>query len=93
MKRANGTGSVFKLSGKRRNPWVARVTQGFDANGKQKYVNLGYFKTKREAENELLSFNNNPYDVDFKKITFLEVFEKFVEIQKNAGVAQSTLDG
>lgn len=93
MKRANGTGSVFKLSGKRRNPWVARVTQGFDAKGRQKYINLGYYKTKREAENELLSYNSNPYDANLKKITFLEVFEKFIEIQKNKGVAKSTLDG
>ena len=68
MKRANGTGSVFKLNGKRRNPWVARVTQGFNEKGRQKYVNLGYFKTRREAENELLSYNSNPYDANFKKI-------------------------
>ena len=35
MKDANGEGSVYKLKGKRRKCWVARVTVGF-VNGKQK---------------------------------------------------------
>ena len=35
MKNANGEGSVYKLKGKRRKCWVARVTVGF-VDGKQK---------------------------------------------------------
>ena len=35
MKNENGSGSVYKLSGKRRKPWVATVTTGYE-NGKQK---------------------------------------------------------
>ena len=43
MKNENGSGSVYKLSGKRRKCWVARVTVGFGARwdfvpGKQKWV-------------------------------------------------------
>ena len=30
MKLANGMGSVYKLSGRRRKPWVARKTKGWD---------------------------------------------------------------
>ena len=30
MKNPNGFGSVTKLSGRRRKPWVAKVTVGFD---------------------------------------------------------------
>ena len=55
MRRANGSGSIFKLkSGKRRKPWVVRVTDSWDLNmdtGKVKQVVkvLGYYKTKDEA--------------------------------------------
>lgn len=55
MRRKNGDGSVYKLSGKRRKPWVARLTIGWDFNEeKQKsfpvYKFIGYYKTKEEAE-------------------------------------------
>lgn len=42
-KRANGTGSVFKLPGRRRKPWAAAVVK----NGKRIY--LGYYETRVEA--------------------------------------------
>lgn len=35
MKNENGAGSVYKLSGKRRKPWAAAITTGYE-NGKQK---------------------------------------------------------
>ena len=35
MKNENGTGSIYKLKGKRRKPWVAVVTAGYEG-GKQK---------------------------------------------------------
>ncbi len=57
MKRANGTGSIYKLSGKRRKPWAARVTVGWDiaADGtlKQIYRPRGTFPTRVEAETAL----------------------------------------
>ena len=43
LKRANGQGSVYKLSGRRRKPWVA---------AKNKMI-LGYFETKTDALNHL----------------------------------------
>lgn len=54
MKRANGLGSVYKLKGKRRNPWVVRVCTGYTDDGKSKHKYIGYAKTRKEAE-ELLS--------------------------------------
>lgn len=30
MKRANGTGTIVKLSGNRRKPWFAKITDGFN---------------------------------------------------------------
>ena len=59
MKNANGEGSVYKLKGKRRKPWVVSVTVGYE-EGKQKRKVLGTFLTKKEAQIELLAYLDNP---------------------------------
>jgi site-specific recombinase, phage integrase family len=59
MKNENGSGSVYKLSGKRRKCWVARVTIGF-VDGKQKRKIIGTYETRKEAQTELLGYLNNP---------------------------------
>ena len=59
MKNENGAGSVYKLKGKRRKPWVACVTIGYEG-GKQKRKVLGTFLTKKEAQIELLAYLDNP---------------------------------
>ena len=58
MKLPNGYGSVTKLSGNRRKPYVARVTLGWvhdEKSGKmvQNRVQIGTFKTKKEARQAL----------------------------------------
>ena len=57
----NGYGSVYKLKGKRRAPWVARVQIGtkIGDNGKKQpvYNYLGYFPTQREAKECLADYN------------------------------------
>ena len=47
MRLPNGFGTIYKLPGKRRRPWIARVTVGYDDNGKQLYEVVGYYE-KRE---------------------------------------------
>lgn len=54
MKLPNGFGTVYKLSGNRRRPFVVKKT----INGKQKP--LGYFATHDEALSFLLKFNHEP---------------------------------
>lgn len=73
MKNENGTGTVYKLSGKRRKPWVARITTGYSLDGKQMRKTLGTFPTKREAQEFLYKYLKNP--LLFNKITFGEVLE------------------
>lgn len=57
----NGYGSVYKLQGKRRAPWVARVQidTKIGENGKKQpvYNYLGYFPTQREAKECLADYN------------------------------------
>ena len=74
-----GYGSVYKLSGNRRRPWIVRLTVGWSEDGKQLYKILGYFKTRKEAQIALAEYHNNPYDVDLRKLTFREVFERWAE--------------
>ena len=82
MKLANGMGSVYKLSGKRRNPWIARKTKGWlndESTGKSKqlYITIGYFPTRQEALTALINYNQNPYDIEANSITFSEVYERW----------------
>lgn len=82
MKLPNGYGSVYKLSGKRRNPYVAKKTKGWDidvATGKSKqlYTIIGYYPTRKEALTALAEFNTNPYDVNAAKVTFEDVYERW----------------
>ena len=82
MKLPNGFGSVYKKSGNRRNPWVARKTVGWDINEETKKANpiykfIGYFPTRKEALTALTNYNADPYDLDAHGITFKEVYEKW----------------
>lgn len=82
MKMPNGFGSVYKLSGKRRCPWVARKTVGWTWNDeKQKsfpeYIFVGYYKTRQEALTALVDYNKDPHDLHHDTITFEEVFDRW----------------
>ena len=54
MKLPNGFGTVYKLSGNRRNPYVAKKTKGWEIDpktgkSKQLYTVVGYYPTRKEA--------------------------------------------
>lgn len=89
MRLPNGYGSVYKLSGKRRNPFIVRVTVGWSNEGKQILKTIGFYQTRQEGLNALAEYHSNPYDIDKGKITFAEVFDKwknehFPKISNNA---------
>lgn len=66
FKRANGTGSVYKLGGRRRRPWVAVITHGKDSqSGKMNRITLGYFAEKNEAESALQAANLTGVDARY----------------------------
>ena len=76
MKLPNGYGSVTKLSGNRRKPYLARVTLGWitdEKTGKsvQNRVPIGTFKTKKEALQALAEYGANPYDIQNNNHTSL----------------------
>lgn len=77
MKLPNGFGSVYKLSGKRRNPWVARKTAGWKDNGQPVYKFIGYYPTRKDALTALSDYNQDPWNINH--ITFSEVYDKWSE--------------
>lgn len=58
MRFPKGYGSVYKLSGKRRRPFVVSITVGYDPlTGNQKRQILGYYATRKEALQVLAEYN------------------------------------
>ena len=84
MKLPNGYGSVTKLSGNRRKPYLARVTLGLitdEQAGKttQNRVTIGTYKTKKEALQALAEYGANPYDIQNNNLTLAELYQKWTE--------------
>jgi integrase len=80
MRLPNGYGSVTKLSGKRRNPYMARITTGMEYDPvKQDYVQkravLGYYHTKAEALEALGEYSKNPYSILESTMTVKELWK------------------
>ena len=76
MRNPNGFGSVFKLKGRRRKPWIARVTTGWTDDGRQLFLPVGYFTTKQEAMNALALHRVSPVSPR-AGITLSELYEEW----------------
>lgn len=75
LKLPNRYGSVYKLSGKRRNPYCARKTIGWTWSEEKKksfpiYHFIGYYATRAEALTALSDYNKNPIETKKKTNTF-----------------------
>ena len=92
MKRANGTGAITKVSGRRRKPYQVMITLGWSDEGKQIRKSLGYYETLDKATVALANYNENPYDITGGKATFSEVYDKWSE-QKYPTISDSNVSG
>lgn len=84
MKLPNRYGSITKLSGKRRKPYIVRITTGYEIDPetlqtKQIRKNLGYYSTRKEAMQALADYNSSPYDLNSKDITFSKIYNIWSE--------------
>lgn len=79
MKLPNGFGSVYKLAGNRRKPYIARKTVGWNDTGKQLFQTVGYYATHAEALQALVAYNDDPYDLELSKLTFADVYKRWSE--------------
>lgn len=101
MRLPNGIGSVHQINDgkRRRNPWRARVPSHVEINtetGKasQKYINIGYFATEKEAIAALFEYQKNPYTLEAAVCTFADVYEmwskkKFETVSKQSQYSYS----
>ena len=87
MRLPNGLGSIAKLPGRRRNPYVARVNPRLVVNEKTKktyyqYDIFGYYPNREAAMQAIFDYNKNPYDLNTAAITFSELYERFAVVKK-----------
>lgn len=96
MRMPNGFGTVYKLSGKRRKPWIARKTVGWSVDpekhtSKQEYLTVGYYSTRQEALQALSAFNDNPYDLEMSRTTFEDIYNRWFKDKFNDESNPSTI--
>lgn len=71
----NGYGSVVKLSGNRRRPYMVCKTVGYDDRAYPIRDIIGYYENRADAMIALAQYNADPYDIDMSKLTMKEVYE------------------
>jgi integrase len=90
LKQPNGAGSVYKLPGRRRKPWVAKITTGWTTTiaqkgkyagqevEKQLFQIIGYFEKKEDARKALLEHQLSPVSPK-AGITLGELYKEWSE--------------
>lgn len=86
MKNPNGYGSVYRLPGNRRRPFVARVTAGWDGE-KQLFHTLGYFEKRQDAMAALAEYHNNP--MPKATITLSKMYDEWARQKYKSGISKS----
>ena len=79
MRLPNGYGTVAKLSGNRRRPFIVKKTVGWKDNGHPIVEIIGYTATREEGLELLAQYNHDPWNVDLAKITFRELYDLWKE--------------
>ena len=79
MKLPNRYGTIYRLSGKRRKPYVAKAYLGKALDTSQKrltvqYKVIGYYATKQAAIEALSAYNSAPYDIGKQGRTLEDVY-------------------
>lgn len=81
MKRANGMGTVVKMTGNRRRPWAVRKVIGWKEDGRPILKYISYHKTRREAETALKRYNDDPYTIN--NMTLGDLYKEWYAIQEH----------
>ena len=79
IRNPNGYGTVAKLSGPRRRPYIVKKTIGWNDKGHPIYDIIGYAETREAGNIMLAEYNRDPWDVDRAKITLQELFDLWKE--------------
>ena len=74
MKLPNNYGSISKLSGNRRRPYIVRKSK--EGGG---FSIIGYAATREEGLELLAQYNQNPWDIDRAKLTLQQLYDLWTE--------------
>lgn len=88
MRNPNRYGTVTRLAGNRRKPFIVKKTTGFNEKGHPIYKIIGYAKTKEEGMMLLAEYNKDPWSIVNSGLTLKEIFElwkekKAIKLQKS----------
>lgn len=88
MRRANGTGSIYKMTHKNlRKPYRVVITLGQDPdNGRVIRKTVGTFKTAREAQDYLKNYTGNVTELTQRTITVATCWDWMIDIKTRKGV-------
>ena len=90
MKLPNGAGSVTKLKGRRYTPYWARISIGYDENNNLIRKSLGTFKTKKEALEALVNYQE---DANPNNYTLQEIFDMYKKERiENDMIKETTIE-
>ena len=90
MKRANGTGSIYKKRNKNlRKPYYAVITTGYTSSGKAIRKTIGTFAKAKEAHEALVQFTTG-VAINTDKIKFKDVWSMMIEEKKRIRVSINT---
>lgn len=100
MRMPNGYGSIVKLSGKRRKPFMVRITSDkhWDVVREEwvyQRMVLGYYHDKKEAVKALADYNDSPFSLFDNSATFEELWSDWKEknypnLSKSAQTSRNT---
>lgn len=81
---ANNEGTITKLSGKRRRPYIVRSKTIYNLDGTSNRITIGYATTQREAQKLLDDWNSKNLNLnDMNDYTFEVFFKSFLETKKD----------
>lgn len=79
MKNPNGYGTVARLKGNRRKPFIVKKVTGWKDNGQPIVKIIGYAATREEGNILLAEYNKSPWNIDASQITLSDIFELWVK--------------
>lgn len=82
MKNPNGYGTVYKLSGNRRRPFIAVITDGRRVDGRCNRHTLGYYSTREEGMAALSEYHQHPYNVTEKSASLIEMWTSYIKYRE-----------
>ena len=93
MRRANGSGSVYKMTHKPlRKPCRAVITIGEDEEGRMIRKTVGTFRTARETLEFLKNYKGDPKTFNYQDITFGQCFKWMMADKVRRGNSKSSID-